>query len=128
MVLGRLLINSVKAQEKYSNDDSDKKQIIQVRKENIIAQTIIEQLPAIYLYSFSYALPVEFPHNVFMMMMDLKEEEPFSFEVQGQCQQQKINNRIDKLTCRAIAPDGAKINGEVLVPSFNIREIIKDLQ
>jgi len=172
IIFSSLSINPVKAQEKYSNDDRDKNQIVNVRKQNLVAQKIVEQSPAIYfstsncnvvmitkertevpcnylaitvggnminyhyglqddqdkLYSVSFALPVELPNNVFMIMMDLKEEEPFTFEAQGQCQKQKINNRTDKLTCQAISPDGSKINGEVLVPNFNIEEIIRELQ
>ncbi|WP_330203552.1 hypothetical protein [Cyanobacterium sp. Dongsha4] len=155
-----LLINRLKAQEKYPH------------KENVVAQTIIKQFPATYfttydctvvmttdeitelpcnylaitvgdniinyhyglrndedkLYSVSYGLPVEFPNNVFLIMMDLKGKEPLIFEARGDCQKQRISNNIDKLTCQALAIDGSTINGEVLVPSFNLQEIIRELQ
>lgn len=171
ILLGCLLINPVKAQEKYREKKTEN-QIIKVEKENILAEKIIEQrssidfisydctvvmitnerteLPCNYLaitvggnfinyhyglrndqeklYSISFVLPLELPDNVFLIMMDLKGEDPLTVETQGQCQQQKINNGTDKLTCQAIDSDGNKINGEVLVPSFNIKEIIRDLQ
>lgn len=64
------------------------------------------------LYSVSYGLFLNSINSIFAVMMNSKEEDPFNFEAQGQCQQQKINDRTDKLTCQAIAPDGSKINAD----------------
>lgn len=79
------------------------------------------------LYSVSYVVSLQSLESVLHFMISAEGREPLVVDARGQCRKERFNSQMDKLTCRAILPEGESIS-EAIVPRFNLQQVVNQMR